>query len=217
MAAVDLKSPQGVQFLENYLSDKSYVVGYEPSKADVDTFTAIQAPQAKTPNVLRWYNHIKSFSDKERSQFPDKKAEFSASAGSAVKLEPVSDDDVDLFGSDDEEDEEAERIRQERLKAYSEKKATKKAIIAKSSIVLDVKPWDDETDMKQLESQVRTIVMDGLVWGASKLVEIAFGIKKLQIMCIVEDDKVSVDALVETIQEFEDYVQSVDIAAFNKI
>lgn len=51
----------------------------------------------------------------------------------------------------------------------------------------------------------------------AKLVEIAFGIKKLQIMCVVEDDKVSVDALVETIQEFEDYVQSVDIAAFNKI
>lgn len=65
-------------------------------------------------------------------------------------------------------DEEVERIKQERLKAYSEKKATKKVIIAKSSIVLDVKPWDDETDMKQLEQQVRTIVMDGLVWGACK-------------------------------------------------
>lgn len=52
---------------------------------------------------------------------------------------------------------------------------------------------------------------------SAKLVEIAFGIKKLQIMCVVEDDKVSVDALVETLQEFEDYVQSVDIAAFNKI
>ena len=216
MTAVDLKTPQGVQFLENYLSQKSYIVGYEPSTADVDTFAAIQAPQAKTPNVLRWYNHIKSFTDKERTQFPNKKAEFSVSAASAAK--PADDDDdVDLFGSDDEDDEEAERIKQERLKAYAEKKATKKVIIAKSSIVLDVKPWDDETDMKQLETQVRTINMDGLVWGASKLVEIAFGIKKLQIMCIVEDDKVSVDALTETIQEFEDFVQSVDIAAFNKI
>lgn len=217
---VDLKTAQGVQFLENYLSQKSYIVGYEPSKADVDTFSAIQPPQAKTPNVLRWYNHIKSFSDKERAQFPNKKAEFSTTSGSVSKPAAAADDDdddVDLFGSDDEEDEEAERIKQERLKAYSEKKATKKVVIAKSSIVLDVKPWDDETDMKQLEIQVRTIVMDGLVWGASKLVEIAFGIKKLQIMCVVEDDKVSVDALVETIQEFEDYVQSVDIAAFNKI
>jgi len=75
---------------------------YEPSSADVETFSAIQAPQAKTPNVLRWYNHIKSFTDKERKQFPNKKAEFSASAASAAK--PADDDDdVDLFGSDDED------------------------------------------------------------------------------------------------------------------
>ncbi|KAH0564117.1 hypothetical protein KQX54_009496 [Cotesia glomerata] len=38
-----------------------------------------------------------------------------------------------------------------------------------------------------------------------------------QIMCVVEDDKVPVDLLTEMIQEFEDHVQSVDIAAFNKI
>ena len=83
--------------------------------------------------------------------------------------------------------------------------------------MLDVKPWDDETDMKALEAQVRTVEMDGMIWGASKLVPLAYGIKKLQIMCVIEDDKVSVDELQEKIQEFEDYVQSVDIAAFNKI
>lgn len=76
---------------------------YEPSKADVDTFSAIQAPQAKTPNVLRWYNHIKSFSDKERAQFTNKKADFAVTAGSAAKPAADDDDDVDLFGSDDEE------------------------------------------------------------------------------------------------------------------
>lgn len=79
-----------------------FAFSYEPSKADVDTFSAIQVPQSKTPNVLRWYNHIKSFSDKERSQFPNKKAEFFTLGGSAAK--PADDDDdVDLFGSDDEE------------------------------------------------------------------------------------------------------------------
>lgn len=90
-------------------------------------------------------------------------------------------------------------------------------MIAKSSIILDVKPWDDETDMKGMETNVRSIVMDGLVWGASKLVPVGYGINKLQIMCVVEDEKVSVDLLVEEIQKFEDFVQSVDIAAFNKI
>ena len=127
------------------------------------------------------------------------------------------DDDVDLFGSDEEVDEEAEKLKEERVKAYAEKKSKKPVLIAKSSILLDVKPWDDETDMKEMEKQVRTVVMDGLLWGASKLIPLAYGIKKLQIMCVIEDDKVSVDELQEKIQEFEDYVQSVDIAAFNKI
>lgn len=48
------------------------------------------------------------------------------------------DDDLDLFGSDD--DEEAEKLKEQRLKAYAEKKAKKPTLIAKSSILLDVKP-----------------------------------------------------------------------------
>ncbi|XP_047223859.1 eukaryotic translation elongation factor 1 delta a (guanine nucleotide exchange protein) isoform X2 [Girardinichthys multiradiatus] len=126
------------------------------------------------------------------------------------------DDDIDLFGSD-EEDEEAERLKQERLEAYAAKKAKKPAVIAKSSILLDVKPWDDETDMAKLEECVRSVHMDGLLWGASKLVPVGYGIKKLQINCVVEDDKVGTDILEEEITKFEDYVQSVDVAAFNKI
>jgi translation elongation factor EF-1beta len=91
------------------------------------------------------------------------------------------------------------------------------AVVAKSSVLLDVKPWDDETNMKELEDKVRSIEMDGLVWGTSKLVPVAFNIKKLQIQCVIEDDKVSTEALEEQITSFEDHVQSVDIAAFNKI
>merc|ERR1712071_362368 len=120
------------------------------------------------------------------------------------------------MGDDDEDDEEAERIKQERIAAYAAKKSKKPTLIAKSNIILDIKPWDDETDMK-VENRVREIVADGLLWGAAKLVPLAYGIMKLQITTVVEDDKISVDWLVETIQEIEDLVQSVDIAAFNKI
>lgn len=42
------------------------------------------------------------------------------------------------------------------------------ALIAKSSLLLDVKPWDDETDMSKLEECVRSIQMDGLLWGQCK-------------------------------------------------
>merc|ERR1712183_927483 len=132
--------------------------------------------------------------------------------------EEDDDSDDDLFGSDDEEDTaEQERIKADRIAAYNERKAGKKKVTAKSSILLDVKPWDDETDIAEVEKNVRSVGCDGLLWGASKLVPIGYGIKKLQINCVIEDDKVSTDFLEESICAFEDHVQSVDIAAFNKI
>jgi len=128
------------------------------------------------------------------------------------------DDDVDLFGSDDEDDdEEKKRITEERLAAYAAKKAKKPQVIAKTSVLFDVKPWDDETPHDKMLECVKTIEMDGLLWGASKLIPIGYGIKKLQVMCTVEDEKVSIDELSEKIEEFEDYVQSCDVAAMNKI
>lgn len=59
--------------------------------------------------------------------------------------------------------------------------------------------------------------MDGLVWGASQWIPVGFGIKKLQINLVVEDDKVSLDELQQLIEEDEDNVQSTDIAAMQKL
>lgn len=145
--------------------------------------------------------------------------EANANVNNNVKANDDDDNDsVDLFGSEsEEEDAEHIRIREERLAKYAEKKATKSVIIAKSSILLDVKPWDDEIDLKVMEAEVRKITSDGLLWGASRFVPVAFGIQKLTISCVVEDEKVSIDWLTEEIEKIEDLVQSVDIAAFNKI
>lgn len=124
-------------------------------------------------------------------------------------------DDEDLFGSDDEE---TKAIKAKRLEDYAAKKAKKPGVIAKSNVILDIKPWDDETDMAEMERLVRGIEQDGLLWGTATLVEVGYGIKKLRITTVVEDDKVSIEELTEKITEnFEDHVQSVDIAAFNKI
>ncbi|PAV68424.1 hypothetical protein WR25_09763 [Diploscapter pachys] len=145
-------------------------------------------------------------------------ASAAKSAPAPAKEESKEDEDFDLFGSEDEEDDEKKKIVEERLKAYAEKKAKKPGPIAKSSVILDVKPWDDETNMKEMEDLVRSIEMDGLVWGGGKLIAIGYGISKLQIICVIEDEKVSVDDLIERITtDFESHVQSVDIAAFNKI
>ncbi|XP_053707086.1 elongation factor 1-beta isoform X1 [Synchiropus splendidus] len=222
----DLKSASGLKVLNDFLADRSYIEGYVPSQADVAVFEAISSPPSGDMcHALRWYNHIKSYQS-EKSSLPGVKKALGQYGPAGVADDTKSpapaaskdddDDDFDLFGSD-EEDEESERLKEERLAAYAAKKAKKPALIAKSSILLDVKPWDDETDMAKLEECVRSIQMDGLLWGQSKLVPVGYGIKKLQINCVVEDDKVGTDILEEKIVEFEEYVQSMDVAAFNKI
>jgi elongation factor 1-beta len=90
--------------------------------------------------------------------------------------------------------------------------------IAKSLILFDVKPYEAETDLDELFKKVIAITMDGLVWKQDyKKDPIAYGVCKLVVGCVIEDEKVSVDDLQDAIQAFEEEVQSVDIAVFNKI
>merc|ERR1712038_429043 len=206
----DLKSAAGVKALNEFLAEYSYIEGFVPSQADTAVFKALSgAPKSDTAHALRWYNHIKSFAagmDQFAKASKDASAYVSGGDAAASK-------DAD----EESDDEEKKRITEERLKAYHEKKSKKPKVIAKTSVLFDVKPWDDETDMDAMLKEVKTIEMEGLVWGASKLVPVGYGINKLQVMCVVEDDKVSIDELSEKICDFEDYVQSVDIAAMSKI
>ncbi len=151
------------------------------------------------------------------TRLPGTKKAASEYGPSGAEAAAKNEDDIDLFG-DEEEDPELERAKAERLAAYHAKKAAKgPGPIAKSSVVLDVKPWDDETDLAAMEKSVRDITIDGLLWGASKLVPIGYGIKKLQISCVIEDDKVGLDMINDAIDELEDLVQSVDVVSFNKV
>lgn len=232
MGFIDVLTESGLTLLTGWLATRSYISGYKPSQADVAVYKALKsAPEAsKYPHAYRWYKHIASFED-EFATLPGDASKAYTLYGpetSEVTLNPAQapaaaaaddDEDDDLFGSDDEEeDPETVRVREERLAAYKEKKAAKPKLAAKSVVTMDVKPWDDETDMAALEKGVRSIEKDGLVWGASKLVPVGFGVKKLQINLVVEDDKVSTDELQEQIQEeIEEYVQSTDVVAMQKL
>lgn len=218
----NLATDAGLKALNTHLADHSYVEGFVPTTADAAVFDALKGKcpdKAKYAHSARWYNHIASFEAAGRKQFPkSKKDAASYTSGDAAPAAADDDDDVDLFGSDEEEeDAEAARVREERLAAYAAKKAKKPALIAKTSVLLDVKPWDDETNMEELTANVKSIEMDGLVWGATKLVPVGYGINKLTVMCTVEDEKVSIEELQEKIEAFEDFVQSCDVAAMNKI
>ncbi|RKO87333.1 hypothetical protein BDK51DRAFT_8232, partial [Blyttiomyces helicus] len=208
MGFADLDKPAGLKVLDSYLEDKSYIEGFVPSAADSAVFEAVKtAPTNATPHALRWYNHI-AYLTTAKASFPGtKKAASAYGPAAAAPAAAEDEDDIDLFGSDDEEeDAEAEKIKAQRLAEYNAKKANKPKTIAKSMVILDVKPWDDETDMEALKASVQSIEMDGLVWGTAKFMPIGYGIKKLQITCVIEDDKVGTDDLADKITEFEDYV-----------
>lgn len=107
----------------------------------------------------------------------------------------------------------------------------KKVVIAKSIIIWDVKPFSSETDLDMLAKKILAIKQDGLVWKTEyKKEPVAFGVFKIQIGAVVEDEKVSTDGVAEEIEALQDpsaidkedneegyLVQSTEIVCFNKL
>lgn len=228
----NLDTPNGLAVLNEYLASNSYISGYQPSKADEAVMAAIGTASpsrlAPFPHLVRWHKHIASYTGTERSSWGGSAGCVVISSTESEKKANDAFDADDLFGSDedDDDDKEAYRQQQERAEAAlrekekrdSAKAAQGKIVVAKSSVLFDVKPWEAETDMSAMEDAVRRIEIDGVTWGASKLAPVGFGIKKLQILATIVDDLVpSTDVIVEQIEAIEDLVQSVDIAAFNKV
>jgi len=221
----DLHAESGLKSLDEFLAGKSYISGDSITKDDIKVYGAVlEKPGGAYPNASKWYEAI---SAQLASSFPGKAVgvRFGGStadapvktkeAASAAAAGDEDDDDLDLFGDETEEEKKAAEDREKAKKDSGKKKES-----GKSSVLMDVKPWDDETDMKKLEEAVRSVELPGLLWGASKLVAVGYGIKKLHIMMTIIDDLVSVDDLIEdylTAEPRSEYIQSCDIVAFNKI
>ena len=209
----DLSNEAGLKAFNTHMEDKSYVNGYIPTTDDFKLLAEVkEAPNAKFVNALRWFNHVSSFSAEEKAAAKD----APVAAEPAEAKEEEDDDDFDCFGDDDDEEHEAE-IQRIADAAAAAKAAKGKVVIAKSVVVLDVKPWDTETDLKALEDKIRSIEMEGLEWKNAELKPVAYGLKKIVIMCHIVDTQVSVDDLQEKIGEFDDDVQSTDVVTFTKL
>jgi len=123
-----------------------------PSQADVATFKAFKSPPAveKYPHAYRWYKHIDSYQS-EFSSLPGDPSKAYTTYGPenvAAEANPKNapaaeeDDEMDLFGSDsEEEDPDVVAEREQRLADYKKKKEGKAKPAAKSIVTLDVKPW----------------------------------------------------------------------------
>jgi len=235
-----------VKQLNTHLSGKTYLVGQRLTLADIVTFVPLTIAfsfvldagfRKAMPNVSDWFARVASQSaimnvagNVKMCEKPVKpidwtkltvlEAPLKAEKKEVVVEEKAEDDEFDPFGSDEEEDEEAEKAKMARMKeiAKTAKSYGKAPVIAKSIILFEVKPWGEDTDLDALAKMILAIEMDGLFWKTEyKKEPIAYGVFKIVIGCVVEDDKVSTDILQESIEAFEDEVQSVDIQSFNKL
>jgi elongation factor 1-beta len=210
--------------LDAFLQSRSYLVKFSASAADAALFTAIgkEPDAAKFPNVARYYKHIGSMSAEARKALPAFIGGVSAGGAAAAAPAPTKkaadDEDVDLFG--DDADAKPVPVAE---KPKAEVKKVKEKPVARSICVYEVKPMSVETNPKDMEAAIRSIEMDGLRWSETfEVIEVGFGIKKIMVQMVIEDDKVDLTDLEERMVSFkgttvdeetgeiEDLIQSVD-------
>ena len=211
-----------VNTLETTLKNQQWVGGDAPTNADNEAFEAVSGQTisaASHPHAFAWFCLVSKFTPAIRGSWtaaaPAKGGKGGKKGGKKEEKKAAEDDDMDLFGDDDDEAAEAaKRV----ADAAAAKKKAKKVVIAQSLVLFEVKPLDNETDLDALAKRIIAIDWEGTYWKTEyKKEPVAFGIFKLIIGVTVEDEKVSVDALQEHIESFDDMVQSCEIAAFNKI
>lgn len=226
--------------INNYLQGKEFFVGNSMTLADIVIFNHMVIPftftlgakqQAQIPNLLNWFNMMRTNQivisvaglhklSAEPLKMPGSTAELNCEAPKATADE--EEDMDDLFGDEDEEAaaEARDHAAMLRGKAFEAKKkaaaeaAGKVAPEAKSLILWEVKPVDDETNLDDLAKRILAITNEkgGLFWKTEyKKAPIAFGIFKLIIGATIHDNLVSTDDIQEKIEEMDDMVQSVDI------
>ena len=187
--------------LEKKLANNLFVKGAQPSHEDGEAFEKfIKAKfvpdQDKYPSVWAWYSLMVLFEDEVIKS-------WKAPAKPEHKKE----------GKGEEKKEKEKK----KKKKKGEKKKKKKEV-DKSHVILEVKGWEADQDLEALAKKIiSTIKKDGLSWNTGyKFEEVAFGVKKLVIAFLAEDDKCSVQEIVDELETWENDIQSVEVVSFNK-
>jgi glutathione S-transferase/translation elongation factor EF-1beta len=248
------------KMINSHLSqnNKNWLVGERLTLADMSVFCAIQIGfstvldagfRKAMPQVSEWYlrmsklpvvagtvGYVKMCDKPIKPVDPKTAAKVECEIKKVEAPKKVADECDDLFGSDDEEADAVEaanelKYKAAAAKAVAAKKASGKVVIAKSILVWDVKPFGSETDLNILAKKILLINMDGLSWKTEwKKEPVAYGVFKVQIGAIIEDDKVSADDVSELMEAICDpssvdpedneegyMVQSTEIVVFNKL
>jgi len=82
-----------------------------------------------------------------------------------------------------------------------------------------VKIYEEGFDLDGLWEKIqKEVQIEGLVWNPNpKKIPVVGNVFKLQIGCVIEDDKVATDDIFDKITAWEDDVQSIDVVSFQKL
>ena len=238
-----LSEVKGQKRVNGWMGSRTYINGgVSPTPADSLVFEALSTKtgnDSSNPHLCRWYQHMLSFSAAQRAAWGEAVVAAAPAAPKAKKAaaKPVADEEDDLddmFGSDSD-DEDAEAAKQaviDRIAAaHNAKKEASRIAKGKAkrrdinSYVFDIKPYGTETDLQAMALAFKKIEHGGIkAWGVEhKLIEIAFGIKKLRIQVITfgddgEGNEFGEDDLFDMFNGLhEDDIQSIDTHSFTKM
>ena len=166
-----LLSMASVKEINGRLNNQPFLCGYTPSKEDANAFNDLFGDNAA---VIQWMARMASYYQKERDSLlhgdaPKATAPAAAATSSAPKAQAApakAEEDIDLFGEETEEDKAALASKKA---ADAEKKKAKPAAVAKSSIVMDIKPWDDETNLKEFVEKLKAVQKDVSRLGSAQV------------------------------------------------
>ena len=179
--------------LEESLETNQWAAGDKPTSADREALEKLEYPPNPDthPYTFAWWAIADRFNSEIQKSWPAPAGGAAPAGGKkpAAKAKKDEVDELDLFGEDDGP--------APPKPVVVVKKAKKAPPVAKSLVILEVKPWGPETNLDELGKKIiNEVVQDGLVWKTEfKKEPIAYGIHKIVIGCVVEDEKVSVDDL----------------------
>lgn len=97
--------------------------------------------------------------------------------------------------------------------------------LPKSRLTIEIKPYEIETDLYSLAERITEIRREGyivvywrLTWsGCYKTVDVAYGMQKLVLEMLLDDDKIEVGEVIEAVEQQFEEVMSVDVPYIHQI
>lgn len=86
-----------------------------------------------------------------------------------------------------------------------------------SQVLLAIRPWNHTQQMSDIIVAVLGMNIDGVLWGATTTENVGYGIADLLVTAVIDESKISMEALLEEFIALDEIISRVDIRLWNKV